>query len=173
MRLTRYLLFALLFAAASLSVSQTIPRTEANTLTGAHLVLPDAGSAKPLLLLLSFSHKASDDLTLWNRRFQAAYATDARIQYYELADFQGVPPLMMRMILHGMRRSVREPERSRVVLMESQEDVWKKLVSFGDPTIVYVVLADARGHVVWQCRGPASDEKARELEADIVRMTAQ
>ena len=174
MTLVRCLTFAfLLIASTSLSVSQSVPRTEANTLTGAHVVIPDAGNGKPLLLLLSFSHKSSGDVTLWNKRFKTPYETDPRVQYYELADFQGVPSLIMKMILHGMRRSLQEPERSHTVLLQSEEETWKKLVNYGDPNIVYVVLAAPNGHVAWQSRGPSSDVKAAELEAAITRIAIQ
>jgi hypothetical protein len=94
------------------SWSQQIPRADVMTLTGTHVVLPIEAKAKPLLLLLTFSHKGSDDLAAWNKHFKVTYATDPRIDYFELSDFQGVPPFVMKMILHGMRRSVHEPERS-------------------------------------------------------------
>ena len=46
-------------------------------------------------------------------------------------------------------------------------------VSFDDPKVTYLVLADGSGHVVWQAQGPATDEKAAALEAAIVKLQAQ
>jgi hypothetical protein len=154
------------------SFSQQIPRTEVTTLTGTHVSLPNEAAGKPLLLLLTFSHKGSDDLAAWNKHFKVAYETDQRIDYFELSDFQGVPPFVMKMILHGMRRSVHEPERSHFAPFYRQEVDWKKLVNYDDSKITYLVLADSGGHVVWQTRGPATDEKAAELEAAIVKQQA-
>lgn len=155
---------------ATYSFSQQIPRTDVTTLTGARVALPEAAKGKPLLLLLTFSHKASDDLAAWNKHFKIAYATDPRIEYFELADFQGVPPFVVKMILHGMRRSVHEPERSHLASFDTHEEDWKKLVNYGDAKVTYAALADGSGHVVWQTHGPATDEKAGELESAIVKL---
>lgn len=156
----------------TLSFPQQIPRTEFTTLTGASAVVPKDASVKPLLLLLTFTHKGSDDVIAWNKRFKVSYETDPRIDYYELDDFQGVPGFIMKMILHGMRRSVPEPERSHAGPFYTHEEDWKKLVSYDDPKVTYVILANGRGHVLWQTRGPANDAKASELESAIVKLQA-
>ena len=168
----RSLAFSALFLMTIPSLSQQIPRADVTTLTGTHVVLPKEANIKPLLLLLTFSHKGSDDLAAWNKHFNISYATDPRIDYLELSDFQGVPPFVMKMILHGMRRSVHEPERSHFAPFYTQEEDWKKLVNYGDPKITYLVLADGSGHVLWQTRGPATNGKAAELEAAIVKQQA-
>jgi hypothetical protein len=162
---------ALLFSAGT-SFSQTVPRTQITTLTGQSVTFPKIGGEKPLLLLLSFSHQGSDDMTGWNKHFKVPYASDGRVDFYELADFQGVPSFIMRMILHGTRRSVQEPERSHFAPIYADEDKWKKLVNFDDSKIVYIVLANEKGAVVWQTRGPASEAGAAGLEAAVAKLRA-
>lgn len=153
------------------SSPQIVPRTEGTTLTGAPVVFPKGGSEKPLVLVFGFSHESSGDVTSWNKRFEVAYEND-RIDYYELADLQGVPSFVIKMILHGMRRSIQEPERSHFIPFFKQEAYWKELVDYNDPKIGYVVLADGSGHVIRRTRGPASDAKAAELEAAITKLRA-
>jgi hypothetical protein len=150
------------------AAAQQIPHTEAKSLTNQPIVVPVSGATKPLLVIIAFSSKGGDDSQAWNKAFHMRYETDPRIDYVELADFQGVPSFIMGMILHGMRRSVQEPEKSHLAPFFSQEDAWKKVVSFKDPKVAYVVLADPPGHVVWQTTGPASDQKVAALEAAIV-----
>jgi hypothetical protein len=77
----------------------------------------------------------------------------------------------MTMILHSMRRSVQEPERSRLAPFFSRGEDWKKLVAETDPNITYVVLASPDGHVVWQSHGPATDDKTAALESAILQLT--
>ena len=144
-----------------LTVAQTVPQTEVTSLDGKTLSFPAAGSEKPLLIVLSFSHKATDDVSNWYKHIKE----DSRVDYYELADFQGVPSLIMKMILHGMRRSVKEPERSHFAPFYANEDHWKQLAHFDDPNIAYVLLANAKGEVVWQNHGPASDAGVSALQA--------
>lgn len=147
--------------------AQQIPHTEATALTGAPIVVPVPSGTKPLLVLIAFSHKGGDEIAAWNKKFKTVYETDPRIDYVELADFEGVPSFIMTMILHGMRRSVHEPESSHLAPFFSQDDAWKKLVAFKDSSIAYVVLADPTGHVLWQTTGPPTDEKAAELETAV------
>jgi len=148
--------------------AQQIPHTEAKSLTNQPIVVPLPGATKPLVVLIAFSSKGGDDSQAWNKAFHMRYETDPRIDYVELADFEGVPSFVMGMILHGMRRSVPEPEKSHLAPFFSQEDAWKKVVSFKDPKVAYVLLADPSGRVVWQTTGPVSDQKVAALEAAIV-----
>jgi hypothetical protein len=163
-RFVRLLLVVGMLSLAASAHSQLIPATAVKTLRGGRIVLPVPASSKPLIVLISFSHSGGDDAAVWNKDFKVQYETDPRVGYCELADFQGVPGLVMRMILHGMRREVQEPEKSHLGLMYSGEEDWKKLVDYGNPNITYVILADGGGHVLWQTRGPATRSKAAELE---------
>lgn len=155
---------------ASALHAQQIPPTSVDTLSGGHVVLPVPASAKPLIVLISFSHKGGDDVEAWNKLFKVRYETDPRLDYCELADFQGVPSLIMKMILHGMHRAVHEPEKSHLGLLYAHEEEWKKLVSFQSPDVTYVVVAAPDGHVVWQTHGPASAAKAAELEDTVASL---
>ena len=93
---------SILLAFASPRLSQTLPATSTKTLDGTPVVFPKAGSQKPLLLMLGFSNKSNGDFQNWNKLFRTPYTTDARIDYFELADLQGVPSIITRMILHGI-----------------------------------------------------------------------
>jgi hypothetical protein len=165
MTLRRCSLVALaLIALAPHGRAQQIPSTSIDTLSGGHVVVPVPASTKPLIVLISFSHKGGDDAEAWNKLFKVPYETDHRVDYCELADFQGVPSLIMKMILHGMRREVHEPEKSHLGLLYAHEEDWKKLVSYQSPDVTYVLVASPDGRVVWQTHGPATAAKAAQLE---------
>lgn len=164
--------FAIAVLCALPCLAQQIPHTEAKSLASQSIVVPVPGATKPLLVIIAFSREGGNDSGAWNKAFHLRYETDPRIDYVELADLQGVPSFILGMILHGMRRSVQEPEKSHLAPFFSQEDLWKKLVSFKDPKVAYVVLADASGRVVWQTTGPASDQKVAALETAIVDLLA-
>lgn len=111
-------------------------------------------------------------MTNWNKHFKIPYASDSRVNYMELADFQGVPPFVMKMVLHGMRKSVKEPEKSHFAPFYAQEDQWKQLVKFDNSKITYIVLANAKGEVIWQTRGPASDAAAAALGSEVDKLVS-
>lgn len=145
--------------------SQSVPPTQAKTLKGSAVSFPIAGSSKPLLLRVGFSHESSKQCDQWNKRFKPAYLSEPRIDYYEIADFQGVPSVVMWMILHGMRREIPKDEQSRFVLLYSDGDKWKKLVGYTAPEDAYVIVADPSRNVLWQAHGEPTDAKQTELQA--------
>ena len=165
---SRFWVCALVFLIAPPLFPQQIPPTDLITLTNARVSIPIQPGVKPLLLLVGFSHKSSKDASTWNKLYNERYETDPRLDYYEIADFQGVPSFVMKMILHGIRKSLQEPERSHFAPFYTHEQEWKKLVGFEAPDVIYVVLADKTGRVVWQIRGPATADKVTALEAAVV-----
>lgn len=155
-----------------LAFAQQIPPIDVTTLSNGHVVLPAPGSTKPIVIVIAFSSKGGGDNGAWNKRLQPLYTRDSRFDYLELADFQGVPSFIMKMILHGMRRSVQEPEKSHLAPFYAAEGNWQTLVGASDKKVAYVLLADPSGHVVWQTRGPATDAKAADLEDRLTKLLA-
>jgi hypothetical protein len=164
-------LFVLAFALAAFPLcAQQIPHTDVATLSNTHVVVPAPGGTKPILVVIAFSHTGGNDTGVWNKRFQPLYEKNPRVDYLELADFQGVPSFIMKMILHGMRRSVQEPEKSHLAPFYSGEESWKQLIGTVDKNLAYVLLADPSGHVVYQTHGPATDAKAAEVLAALAKL---
>jgi hypothetical protein len=158
---------------ASTVLAQSLPRLETKTLDEQPVVIPGVGRAKPLLLFIGFSHKSDDDFTKWADEARTPFVTDTRVDYYELADLQSAPALIRKMIVHGMRGSVKEPRRSHVAPFSQHDAEWKMLVNFSDPNVIYVVLSDPQGNVVWKSRGPATEAKAQELEDMIIKLSGK
>ena len=107
-------------------LAQSVPPTTAKALDGSAVTFPTPQSQKPLLVLVGFSHKSSADFKEWNQRILSPYLNDPRIDYYELADLQGVPSLIRTMILHGMRREVPKAQHSHFAPLTAGEEDWKK-----------------------------------------------
>jgi len=164
---------SLLFMAASTAVSQTIPPVQTKTLDGAAVVLPGDQRTKPVLLLVGFSHKSDDDFRKWAALARKPFVSDSRIDYYELVDLQGVPSLINKVIVHGMRQAIAEPRKAHFAPFCQHEAEWKTLVHCDEPAVAYVMLADAQGHVLWQGKGPATEARALELESMISKLPAR
>ncbi|MFZ0859557.1 MAG: hypothetical protein WB781_10265 [Candidatus Sulfotelmatobacter sp.] len=170
----KYLTNAVTFACfAALCRAQQVPVTQAKALDKSVVTFPQSDSRKPLLLLISFSHKGEKECDSWNQRLKPAYLSEPRVAYYELADFQGVPSFVMRMVLHGMRRKVPRDEWPHFVPFFSDEEAWKKLVGYAAPEDAYLVVADASGHVLWQEHAAPTDLKYAELQAVIGKQVAK
>lgn len=160
-------LAAALFILTPLGRAQQIPSTQAKTIDGSSVSFPDAASGKPLLFVVGFSHQSSGPCQAWDKRLAPLHLNDSRILYYEAADFQGVPSLVLKMILHGMKKEIPANEHSRFVLIQANEDQWKAVSEFSAPNEPYILLADPAGHIVWQTHGAVTDEQFACLQAAI------
>jgi hypothetical protein len=146
---------------------QQVPVTKAKALDGSNVELPDPASAKPLLLVIGFSHKSSNQTQAWDKRLAPLYLENSSVSYYEVADFQGVPQLVMKMILHGMRREIPTKEHSHFVLLESNEQEWKKMANFSAADEAYLIVAGGDGKVLWQTHGAMTDADVVALQKAI------
>ena len=147
--------------------AQTVPQTQAEALDNSVVRFPPSEGGKALLLLISFSHKGEKECDNWNQRLKPTYIHHVRVDYYELADFQGVPSFIMHMILHGLRRQVPTDEHPHFVLLYSHEEEWKRLVGYSRPEDAYLVVADSEGRVLWQTHGAVTDAQYYALQAAI------
>lgn len=171
---SKYLATAIAFLwLAGFCRAQQVPATHATTLDKSVVIFPESEAGKPLILLISFSHKGEKECDNWNQRLKGAYMHESRVDYYELADFEGVPSFVMRFVLHGMRREIPKDEHAHFVLLSSGEAEWKKLVAYSSPKDAYLVVADAAGNVLWQEHGPLSDAKYSELQAVVTKQVSK
>jgi hypothetical protein len=134
---------------------------------GSSVSFPDPASAKPLLFVLGFSHQSSGPCEAWNKRLSPLYLNDSHILYYQAADFQGVPSLMLKMILHGMRKQIPANEHSRFVLLQENEEQWKGAAKFSVANEPYILLTNPAGNIVWQTHGAVTDAEFAALQAAI------
>jgi hypothetical protein len=153
------------------ALAEQLPHTQTKTLDGKEVVFPKAVNGKPLVLLVGFSHKSSGDLTEWNRLCAQRYWTDLRLEYYELADLQGLPFFVRPMVLHGIRRALPAGETSHFAPFYESEVEWKQLMHYSEPKNIYLVVADATGTVAWKAEGPATSAKCKDLLDAVDRVT--
>lgn len=149
---------------------QSVSQTQEKALDGSAVNFPNNG--KSLLLVIGFTHKSDKQCDGWNQKLKAAYFHNPHVAYYEMADFQGVPSVVMWMISHGLHRKIPKDEQSYFVPFFHHEDEWKKLTSYSVPEDAYLIVATADGRVLWQTHGPATDAKYAELQQAIQNATA-
>jgi hypothetical protein len=171
----RRLALSFLFLSLTLSTTtnaQSIPPVKAKTLADTDIVLPQPSGAQILILVLGFSHKGGEVCTPWGKRLSADFHSDTRVTYYQLPVLQGAPSLVRPMILRGMRRDMPAEQQSHFIPILDHEDEWKKLVNFSAPDDCYILLADPRGHVVWQTHGPVTDASHDALKSALSKLLA-
>jgi len=140
-------------ALAGAASAGQLPRLEADSLGGFHVVLPDAGAGKPLVLLLAFTKESEDDLRAWSRKLLDDHVQDrAAIYVVVVAD---------RTAFVSHKHIRRLAERAAVgtkdqiehnVLVTFDGTGWRDLVPPGDKRSAGIVVCDPSGSIVYAKR---------------------
>ena len=157
---------------ASFAAAQTIPVTHVGALDGPSITLPQESHPKPLLILIGFSRKSSKDFSLWNQHFLPSYLSSQNFSYYELIDMQGVPGFAKTMARHGMRRQIHGVEQAHFAPFDQDEQLWKAAVHYSKSEDTYLVLTDAKGHVLWCVQGAPDEAKMAGLTSALTALNS-
>jgi hypothetical protein len=136
-------------------IPQVIPHTEAETLSGNKVVLPDVGHSA--IFIVGFSHAGGESSGRWDKELRQDLARDSTLRIYSVAELQDAPRMVRGMIRHGMRGSVPKNEQDSFVLLYQDEDVWKRLADFSDADDAYILLVDSAGNIRWRTHGKEPD----------------
>jgi ATP synthase subunit 10 len=160
------------FVALSLQ-AQSIPHTEAETLAGKKIVLPDAFAAHPAILVIGFSRSGGDSAGRWSKQLRQDLAADKNVRIFSVAELQDAPKLARGLIRHGMRGGIPQNEHDSFVLLYQDEDVWKKLADFSDTNDAYVLLVNPNGAIRWRAHGKAPDaQTVSALKKEVAELTS-
>jgi hypothetical protein len=137
----------------------TLPRLEADSLGGTHVVLPEGAAGKPLVLLLAFTPESQGDVKAWSRAMigdrDAGAATVYVVAVADRTSF--VSRKHIRGIVEGSAVGTAE-QMNQNVLITFSGDGWKSLTPPGDKQTAGVVVCDANGNVTFAQRVRYSDE---------------
>ena len=172
-KLVRPSLSVLLFWLVALSLqAQSIPHTEAETLAGKRIVLPDAFDRHPAILVIGFSRSGGDSAGRWDKQLRKDLAGEKSVHIFSVAELQDAPKLARGLIRHGMRGGVPQNEHDSFVLLYQDEDVWKKLADFSDTNDAYVLLVDSAATIRWRAHGRVPDEQTvSTLRKEVAELT--
>jgi hypothetical protein len=142
-----------------------LPRLEADSLGGTHVVLPTDAAGKPLVILLAFTKESQDDLKEWSRKLLADRVAGAAAVYVvvvadKMAFFER---RHVRKIVEGASVGTQDQKNSNV-LITFDGTGWRDLVPPGDKKTAGVVVCDASGSVVYAKREPYNDANLADVE---------
>ena len=162
-------LCVLLFA--TLASAQTIPDAKAEALSGRKVVLPDDFSSHAAVLIVGFSRSGGDSARRWGKQLSQDLAGEKNLRIYSVAELQDAPKMVRGMIKHGMRSGLSREEQDFFVVLDQDEDAWKKAADFADTNDAYILLADSTGKILWKTHGKSPDaQSVNALRAEISKM---
>ena len=147
---------------------QRIPQTHATTLTGSPIDLPQALTGHTTVLVLGFSEKSRDAVTLWGRRLAADYRDSSTILYYEMPVVADVPKILRGMVIRRIKQDVPPRAQPRLVPIQDHEDDWKAIAGFSKQASedsAYLLLVDSDGKVrSHQAVDPPTDQSYAQIK---------
>ena len=153
------------------AVSQSIPHDDGEALSGRKVVLPDDFSGHAAVLIIGFSRSGGDSASRWGKQLHQDLAGETRIRLYSVAELQDAPKMVRGMIKHGMRSGLSKQEQDLFVVLDQDQDSWKKAVDFADTNDAYIVLVDSTGKILWHTHGKSPDaQSVNALKGEISKM---
>jgi hypothetical protein len=162
MRLFKWFAVAILVTSLSLenagfAQAASLPRLEADSLGGKHVVLPDDADGKPIVLVLGFARESEDALSVWANKLVAAVGSRAQIYVVIVADSSlFFSKAKIKKKIAGSSLATQEQLQNNI-LVTFQGAGWRDLVPNGAGKDAGIVVTDASGNIVFAKREPYSD----------------
>jgi hypothetical protein len=149
-----------------LEIGRALPILSGETLDRRPLDLPGRSAGRPALVVSGFSKAAAAATRPWLERCrtEAADTPAPGLDCYDVRMLEDVPRLFRVMVERGMRKGYPPELRASVLLVYTQNDVWRRRLRIGDEDTAYVVIVDRDGYG----RGLASGDVSPESFAKLV-----
>jgi hypothetical protein len=143
----------------------SLPRLEADSLGGNHVVLPTDAAGKPLVLLLAFTPESEAELKSWSRQLLADRAVRGAAVYVVVvaAKTAFVSRRHIRQMVEGAAVGTKQ-QINDDVLVTFNGNGWLTLVPPGDKKTAGVVVCDPSGNVVYAKREPFNAANLADVE---------
>lgn len=127
---------------------QALPRTEAETLSGRKVTMPEVFGGKPAVVVFSFSKGAGEKTAEW----VAALSKDGA-PVWSAAMLEAAPRFIRPMIRSGMKKDVPAAMLDRSLCLYTGEKAWRAALGVAQDDAPLVVGIDAKGQVAWMQQG--------------------
>ena len=135
-----------------------MPRTEAETLSGRKVTMPDVFGGKPAVVVFSFSKGAGEKTAEW----VSALSKDGA-PVWSAAMLEAAPRFIRPMIRSGMKKGMGAAMLDRSLCLYKDEKGWRAALGIVKDDAPMVVLIDAKGQVEWKQQGFYSAETGKAV----------
>jgi hypothetical protein len=147
----------------TLRVGDVFPRLAGEALSGKAIAIPDTAARRRSLVVFSFSSEAGKDARLWNERLSRDLDARDSTDIVSVLELESVPRLMRGFVVLGIKRGVPPSVRDQMMVLVSDEALWKDRLAVTTTTRSYAVLLDASGRIRWMSDGSYSDDGFAQL----------
>ena len=161
----RLILFGMLAFVGTLPVGTPWPVTEAETLAGGKIRLPDAAKGKRALVVMTFSKDAGEASKAWCNRFAKDFGID---RIYQIAMLEKAPRLVRGLIRRGLRGDMPASMQGRMLLIYKGEAEWSARLGVTNDAAPCLAMLDAEGRIAWFFQGNFDESVYQKLRQHAV-----
>lgn len=148
--------------AAMALAAEPLPRTEAETLSGKKVAMPDVFGGKPAVMVWSFSKDAGEKTGTW-----MAPLTKEGLNAYGVAMLEAAPRFVRGFIKSGMKQGMTAAQQEKMLLLYAGDKAWRARLGLKDEKQLVVVVVNGKGEVVWAYEGAYDGRKIGEIKAKV------
>jgi hypothetical protein len=148
------------------AAAEALPRLEADSVGGQHVVLPTDALGRPLIVLVAFGKKSESDVKSWARKLLQDHI-DQVAHVYVVVVVGGPGSTMQRHVRKIVEDSAvgSEQEIESNVLISFDPKPWREVIAPGSDTNAGVLVCDAKGGIVFNERNGFTDTAVSQVEA--------
>jgi len=140
------------------------PELKASNLESREFNLPHDFGGERNLVLIAFQREQQEQLDTWLKEMNRFQEADPGFQYYELPTIDKLNPLMRWFIDSGMRRGIPDKNaRARTITLYIDKKPFEESLQLPTEKIVYALLVDRSGSVLWRTEGEYNQTKGESL----------
>src|SRR5262249_48865213 len=145
--------FLIAVCSISPASADTLPRLEADSVGGQHVVLPTDALGQPLIVLVAFGKKSEGDVKSWARKLLADHVGDATHVYIVVVvgGLGGMERRHVHKIVEDSAVGTQQQIDSNVLITFDPKP-WRQVVAPGSDANAGVVVCDNKGNIIFNKR---------------------
>lgn len=141
------------------------PVISGDNLSGQHFTLPDDFAGELNLVFVAFTQEQQRDVNTWVPLAEELTALYPGLRDYELPVVWQMPRFRQMMLDYWMRTGILDPAtRAKTITLYTDVPAFLQALDLPGDRVIYVLLVDATGHVIWRETGAYTPEKALALQ---------
>lgn len=166
MLVLRSAILCLYLAGSSAAHGETLPVLPVQTLSGHALSIPRDLHA-PTIFIIGFTRKSREQTEAWAHRLRADKVTPLRVSLRDVIVLEDVPGLFRGFVIKQLQANIPLNLHEEILIVTHAADLWKRSAGFTSEDDAYLLLADAKGTVIWRMHGAVSDAGYAALQQSI------
>lgn len=140
------------------------PSVEGSNLAGQRFRLPKDFEGQLNIVLVAFEMEHQADVDTWVPLVKQVAAAAPGVRYYELPTIWRMNPVRQWIIDSGMRMGIPDPKtREATITLYLDRDAFCQALDLPHTRLIYVLLVDAQGQVLWRESGRLTEAKGASL----------